>query len=59
MAGQQVYRHRVAGEGIDDEHIKLLWVFLFKLQAGVAKDDVGFGLGVGQEGEVLLRNVDD
>ena len=52
LPGQQVDGHRVAGEGVDDQHVELLRFLAFELQAGVADDDVGPGLGVLEEAEV-------
>ena len=57
----QVHGNGVGGEGVDDEEIEALVGLLGEREARVADDDVGLGLAVGEEREVvrLGRDVDD
>ena len=56
-AGRELWRKRLPSQVYTAPLVAGARIFV--LGAGIAEDDVGFGLGVGQEGEVLLRNVDD
>ena len=58
LARDQVHGYRVAGEGVDDQHVVLLRGFALHGEARIAEHGIDPGLAVGNEFEITAGNLD-
>ena len=58
FAGQQIRGDRVAGKGIQDQHVKLLRGFVFQREPGISHNVFDLCLAICEEGKVPLRQTD-
>ena len=56
---EQVHRDRVAGEGVDGEHVELLRRLAFERKTGIAQGSLNGRLAALQIAEILVGNGDD